>query len=207
MTAHLHLAPDPVEDEKEDSVIVPSPIRVVLADDHALMRHGLLLALEDEDGVEVVSQADDMASAVHQAYLHKPDVLVLDMRIRGGSAVMAIAQLRKRLPATKVVVLSMSDSPALAQYALACGAAGFVRKEYADDELALAVHAAAHGERYSKWAPAPGRTSRASAGGSASGANRPSTLPPKPPPTSRAPAAPQPRSRATAASTAGVEIS
>jgi two-component system response regulator NreC len=146
MATHLHLAPDPVATEKR--ITAGSPIRVVLADDHALMRHGLLLALADDEGVEVVSQADDMASAVHQTYLHKPDVLVLDMRIRGGSAVAAIAELRKHLPATKVVVLSMSDSPALAQYALACGAAGFVRKECADDELAAAVRAAAHGERY-----------------------------------------------------------
>jgi DNA-binding NarL/FixJ family response regulator len=146
MAAHLHLAPDPVEDEV--SVTAASPIRVVLADDHALMRRGLLLALEDDEGIEVVSQADDMASALHQARLHKPHVLVLDMRIRGGSAVAAIAALREHQPATKIVVLSMSDSPALAQYALASGASGFVRKECADAELALAVRAAARGERY-----------------------------------------------------------
>lgn len=126
----------------------PSPIRVVLADDHALMRHGLGLTLEEEPNVEVIAEADDMSCAIRQVHLCKPNVLVLDLRMRGGSSVETIAEMRERVPDTKVVVLSMNDSPAFARHALAAGALGFVLKDLADSELPAAVRAAARGERY-----------------------------------------------------------
>jgi two-component system, NarL family, response regulator NreC len=121
---------------------------VVLADDHALMRHGLRLTLEDERDMEVVAEADDMATTLRQVYARKPSVLVLDLRMRGGSAVETIGELRERVPDTKVVVLSMNDSPAFAQHALASGALAFVLKEQAAGELPDAVRAAARKERY-----------------------------------------------------------
>ena len=194
MTVELHLVESP--SDCEQCPAVPAPIRVVLADDHALMRHGLRLALDELD-MEVIAEADDMAAARHQVHLQKPDVLVLDLRIRGGSSVELIGALREHAPNTKVVVLSMNDSPAFAEHALAAGAQGFVLKELADSELPEAVRAAMRGDQYvsphvvsSRCAPAPGRTSRTPMGGCTPGANNPSTLPPKPPPITRAPAAP-----------------
>lgn len=139
------MASAPVEIESHQAA---SPIRVVLADDHVLMRHGLRSTLEQEHDVEVVAEADDMASVIRQVHLRKPHVLVLDLRMRGGSSVETIAAMRERVPNTRVVVLSMNDGPAFARYALAAGALGFVLKDLADSDLPEAVRATARGERY-----------------------------------------------------------
>lgn len=124
------------------------PIRVVLVDDHALMRRSLRLLLDGEDGVEVVAEADDLASALREVRAWKPDVLVLDLRLPGDPGNAAIATLHERAPAVQIVVATMHESPIYAQHALACGALGFVHKELADSELAQAVRAAARGDRY-----------------------------------------------------------
>lgn len=76
------------------------------------------------------------------------DVLVLDLRMRGGSGIETIERLSERAPGTRVVALSMNDSLAFARYALASGALGFVLKEFADSDLLQAVRAAARGEAY-----------------------------------------------------------
>jgi two-component system response regulator NreC len=146
MSGHLHLAPALIETDA--GVPECSSIRVVLADDHALMRHSLRSLLESEPGVEVIAEADDLASAVHQVYDRRPHVLVLDLRMPDGSSVETIGELRARMPDTHVVVLTMNDNPAFARQALDCGALGFVLKERADDELPRAVRAAARGEEY-----------------------------------------------------------
>jgi len=146
MAAHLHLAPALIETELDASA--PSPIRVVLADDHALMRSSLRLLLEGEDGVEVIGEAGDMASVLRHVHGQRPDVLVLDLLLPGSSSVETIGKLRERAPDTQVVVLTMKDNPVFAQHALASGALGFVLKELADSELPLAVRAAARGEEY-----------------------------------------------------------
>jgi two-component system response regulator NreC len=146
MAAHLHLAPPLIETELDASA--PSPIRVVLADDHALMRSSLRLLLEGEDGVEVIGEAGDMASVLRHVHGQRPDVLVLDLLLPGSSSVETISKLRERAPDTQVVVLTMKDNPVFAQHALASGALGFVLKELADSELPLAVRAAARGEEY-----------------------------------------------------------
>jgi two-component system, NarL family, response regulator NreC len=146
MTAHLHLAPSLTETDPNPSV--PSPVRVVLADDHTLMRRSLRLVLDGEEGVQVIAEAEDMAAAVRNVHDHKPHVLVLDLRMTGGASIETIGKLRKRAPDTQVVVLTMDDNPALAQHALATGALGFVLKDRADSELVQAVRAAARGEEY-----------------------------------------------------------
>jgi two-component system, NarL family, response regulator NreC len=146
MAAHLHLAPALSETDLDVSAV--SPIRVVLADDHALMRHSLRLLLEGEDGIEVIAEAADLASALSHVHGQKPDVLVLDLRIPGGSSIETIGKLRERAPHTQIVVLTMKDSPVFAQHALLSGALGFVLKELADSELPRAVRAAASGQEY-----------------------------------------------------------
>jgi two-component system, NarL family, response regulator NreC len=125
-----------------------SPVRVVLGDDHALMRRSLRLLLDGEKNVEVIAEASDLASVLRQVQDDPPDVLVLDLGMPDGSSVEAIGQLRERVPKTQIVALTMEDDPVFAQRALAAGALGFVVKELADDELPQAVRAAARGEEY-----------------------------------------------------------
>jgi two-component system, NarL family, response regulator NreC len=143
---HLQLAPNPLR----DSQIAPAEqqIRVVLADDHSLMRRGLRLLLDGENGVEVIAEARDLAGVTQHVQGHQPDVLVLDLGMPGGSSIAAIGHLRERVPETQIVVLTMEDSPVFAQRAFAAGAVGFVAKDLADTELPQAVRAAARGEEF-----------------------------------------------------------
>ena len=124
------------------------PIRVVLAASHALMRRSLRLLLDREQEVEVVGEAGDLASVVRQVEGDRPQVLLLDLSMPGGSSVEAIGQLRERVPATQVVALTMEDDPVFAQRAFAAGAVGFVMTERSDAELLQAIRSAARGEEY-----------------------------------------------------------
>jgi two-component system response regulator NreC len=142
----LHLAPAPTDPGIEPSS--QAPIRVVLADDHALMRSTLRSLLDGAHGVEVIAEVDDLPSAVRQVQGHQPNVLVLDLRMPGGSSIEAIRELSRSAPDTGIVVLTMDDSPSIAHEALAAGALGYVLKEFADDELSQAVRAVACGREY-----------------------------------------------------------
>ena len=145
MAAHLHLARSADEPE---SVAADAPIRVVLADDHSLMRRSLRMLLDGEDGVEVIAEANDLAGATRHVLDHEPHVLVLDLSMPGGSSSEAISRLRERTPDTNIVVMTMEENPVFAQRAFAAGAVGFVAKDLADRELTQAVRAAAHGEEF-----------------------------------------------------------
>jgi two-component system, NarL family, response regulator NreC len=144
MSAHLHLASSAATAEAFD----PARIRVVLADDHALVRRSLRLLLDCEKDVHVVGEAGDLKGASQHVYGSTPHVLVLDLEMPGGSSIEMIRLLRKRVPKTEIVVLTMERSPAFAQRALDAGAIGFVLKDRADAELPEAVRQAAHGEEY-----------------------------------------------------------
>jgi two-component system response regulator NreC len=146
MAAHLHLAPAVTETGRV--VSAASPIRVVLADDHALMLRSLRLLLEGERDVDVIAEADDLTSAERHVRDQSPHVLVLDLHLHGGSSIEMIGRLREEAPDTQIVVLTMKDNPVFAEHALASGALGFVLKELADSELPQAVRAAARGEEY-----------------------------------------------------------
>jgi two-component system, NarL family, response regulator NreC len=124
------------------------PIRLVLADDHAVVRSGLRMLLDSEPGLEVVAEASDVDSAKRYVRGHHPDVLVLDLNMPGGSSLEAIPVIREESPETQIVVLTMQQEPAFARQALSVGALGYVLKEAADDELVEAVRRAAAGESY-----------------------------------------------------------
>jgi two-component system response regulator NreC len=126
----------------------PDPIRIVLADDHAVMRSGLRMLLDAEPDLEVVAEAGDAESAQRYVRGHKPDVLILDLNMPGGSGLDAIPQITGETPETKIVVLTMQRDPAFARQALAAGAIGYVLKSAADAELVSAVRLAAAGEPY-----------------------------------------------------------
>jgi len=124
------------------------PIRVVIADDHAVVRSGLRMLLDSQDDLEVVAEAGDVPTALQVIRAHRPTVAVLDLNMPGGSSLEAIPALRASTPETAIVVLTMQDDPAFAREALQGGAHGFVLKEAADEELLEAVHLAARGETY-----------------------------------------------------------
>jgi two-component system, NarL family, response regulator NreC len=150
MAAHLRLAPNPSTDVSESDItpLAPPAIRVILADDHSLMRRSLRLLLDNEADLEVIAEADELPLVVRHVQGHRPHVLVLDLSMPGGSSIEAIAGLREGVPETQVVVLTMEENPVYAQRALNAGALGYVLKTHADEELAVAVRAAAHGEEH-----------------------------------------------------------
>ncbi len=98
--------------------------------------------------MEVVGEADDHVSVTSMVDEHRPNVLVLDLRMAGESSIETIRELSEQSPETGIVVTSMEDSPVFAQHALDAGALGFVAKEMADEELPQAIRAAADGQRY-----------------------------------------------------------
>jgi two-component system response regulator NreC len=122
--------------------------RVVVADDHTIVRSGLHMLLDAEPDLEVVAEAGDVEEAVRKVLAYKPAVIVLDLSMPGGSSLQAIPRMLEASPDTAVVVLTMEDEPRFAREALRVGALGFVLKESADTELVEAVRAAAEGLRY-----------------------------------------------------------
>jgi two-component system, NarL family, response regulator NreC len=123
-------------------------IRIVLADDHEVVRSGLRLVLEAEQDLEVVAEASDVEGARRYVRGHHPSVLVLDLNMPGGSSLEAIPAIREEFPDTQIVVLTMQQEPAFAREALSNGALGYVLKEAAGEELVEAVRRAAAGESY-----------------------------------------------------------
>jgi len=125
-----------------------SEIRVVTVDDHAVVRSGLRLVLEAEDDIEVVAEAGTMRDAVFAVRREKPDVVLMDLVMPGGSGIDATPAVLKEAPEAKVLVLSMQDDPVYVREAFAAGASGYVLKEAADTELVQAVREVAAGGRY-----------------------------------------------------------
>lgn len=123
-------------------------IRVVIADDHAVVRRGLRQLLDAEDGLAVVAEAPDLDGARRYVRGHRPDVLVLDLNLPEGLSLDAIPTIRAQSPGTQIVVLTMHNEPAYARQALSAGALGYVLKEAAESELVEAVRRAAVGDRY-----------------------------------------------------------
>jgi two-component system, NarL family, response regulator NreC len=123
-------------------------IKIVIADDHAIVRRGLRQLIEGEDGFEVVAEAEDVESARRYVRGHSPNVLVLDLNMPGEPSIEAIPKLRTEFPETQIVVLTMQNEPAYARSALGAGVLGYVLKESADAELVQAIRAAVAGEQY-----------------------------------------------------------
>ena len=123
-------------------------IRIVLADDHRVVRAGLRLLLDSESDFEVVAEAGDVGESVRKVAAFHPDVLILDLNMPGESSLAAIPKIRASEPDTQIVVLTMQNDPAFARDALRAGAIGYVLKEAADGELVQAVRLAAEGQTY-----------------------------------------------------------
>jgi two-component system, NarL family, response regulator NreC len=123
-------------------------IRVLIVDDHAVVRSGLKLLLEAENGIEPVGEAGSARDAVFQARALKPDVILLDLVMPERTGLDVLPQLKHENPDTQVLVLSMQDEPRYVREAFAAGASGYVLKEAADTEVVAAVREVAAGGRY-----------------------------------------------------------
>ncbi len=123
-------------------------LRVLICDDHTLVRAGLRRLLESFAGIEVVAEAANADEAVIGARQHLPDIVLLDLSMPGRSGFEALVELRRDHPDCAVVVMSMHDDPTHVRESLARGASGFVVKEAAPAELEIAVRAAAAGRTY-----------------------------------------------------------
>jgi two-component system response regulator NreC len=124
------------------------PIQVMIADGHALISHGTRELLGEELDMELIAQADDLASVTSLVHATNPDVLVLVGSVADGSCIELLWQLRESADATQVVLLTADTDPEYAQRALTAGACGCVPGQLAGSELPKAIHAAARGEQY-----------------------------------------------------------
>jgi two-component system response regulator NreC len=123
-------------------------IRVLIVDDHAVVRAGLKLLLEAEEDLEPVGEAGTGRDAIFEARTLKPDVILLDVVMPDRSGLDVLPQLLHEQPETKVLVLSMQDDPQYVRQAFASGASGYVLKEAADTEVVAAIREVAKGGRY-----------------------------------------------------------
>lgn len=123
-------------------------MRVLLCDDHTLIRAGLRRLVESFDGIEVVAEAASADEAVIRAREHLPHVVLLDLSMPGRNGFDALEELRRTAPDTAVVIMSMHDDAGHVREALARGASGFVVKEAAPAELEIALRAAHAGRIY-----------------------------------------------------------
>jgi two-component system response regulator NreC len=123
-------------------------IKVVLVDDHAVVRSGLRLLLDANEDIEVVGEAGNAKDAIFRARALKPDVMLLDVVMPGESGIEVLPALLKESPDTKVLILSMQDDPSYVREAFGAGASGYVLKEAADEEVVSAVREIAAGGHY-----------------------------------------------------------
>jgi len=123
-------------------------IRLLIADDHTIVREGLKKLLESEGGVEVVGEAVDGRDAVTKAMDLMPDIVLMDLSMPGLHGLEATRQIIKRMPKTQVLILSMHKNEAYVLQALQSGASGYILKDSASEEVVTAIQAISRGDSY-----------------------------------------------------------
>jgi DNA-binding NarL/FixJ family response regulator len=123
-------------------------VRVLIVDDHAVVRSGLRMLLDAEADIETVGEAGNAREAIFEVRAHKPDVVLMDVVLPDKTGIEATPDVLREAPDTKVLMLSMQDDPSYVRQAFAAGAAGYVLKEAADSEVVAAVREVAAGRRY-----------------------------------------------------------
>ena len=123
-------------------------IRVLIVDDHAVVRSGLRRLLDAEPDIETVGEAPNADRAVFEALEGKPDVVLLDLMMPEKGGIEGMPALLQAVPEARVLVLSMQDDPRYVRAAFEAGASGYVLKEAADTEVVAAIRAVSAGERY-----------------------------------------------------------
>lgn len=132
------------------------PVRILLADDHRVVRRGLRLVLESEGDLEVVGEVGDGAEAIDFVLQNDVDLAVLDVSMPRVSGLVAAAEIVRARPSTRVLILSMHDGEQYQREALRAGASGYVVKSVADHDLVGACRAAVSGQGFAPTNLAPG---------------------------------------------------
>jgi DNA-binding NarL/FixJ family response regulator len=120
--------------------------RILLVDDHEVVRVGLRTLLEQHPNFEVVAEASTAREAIDRTQSHKPDVVVMDIRLKGGSGIEACQEITNRFPETKVIMLTSYAEDEMLFSAIRAGAAGYVLKQIGGDDLVRAIEAVGRGE-------------------------------------------------------------
>ncbi len=125
-----------------------APLRIMIADDHTVLRSGLKLLLDSQADFQVVAEASDRKSTLEAFEKHLPEILIVDLAMPGVEGFELLHQLKKRSPSTRLVVLTMHDGPAYFEAAVKAGADAFVPKNAADSELMFAIRESETGKFY-----------------------------------------------------------
>lgn len=123
-------------------------IRILIADDHGLMRAGLRAVLEDEPAIEVVGEASNGEEVLHLTGELLPDIVLLDIGMPGIDGIEATRRLRRIYPQIQVLILTVYDEESLLREAIRAGASGYLIKRAAEDELLAAIQAVSRGDMY-----------------------------------------------------------
>jgi two-component system response regulator NreC len=123
-------------------------IRILLADDHAILRSGLRLLLDSQADFEVVGEAENGVEAIDKATALQPDIVLMDLNMPQMDGLAAIKTLKEHVPQTRILVLTMHEDASSLQQAIQSGASGYVLKKAVDTELLLAIRAVLRGEMY-----------------------------------------------------------
>jgi len=125
-----------------------SKIRVLIADDHAILRAGLRMLIDSQPDMKVIAEAPNGEDAVRLASAERPDVVILDITMPGGGGLRAVPEILKVCASTRVLLLTMHEEPAYLRTALASGAAGYVLKKSVDANLLAAIRSVHKGRSY-----------------------------------------------------------
>jgi DNA-binding NarL/FixJ family response regulator len=123
-----------------------TPIRIVVADDHPVVRGGLVAMLRTIPGLNVVGEASDGDAAVHAVLEYRPDVILMDVRMPGRDGIEATRQIRELVPDCRVLMVTMYDDDATVFTAMQAGAQGYLLKDAEQDDIVRAVHGVVAGE-------------------------------------------------------------
>lgn len=123
-------------------------IKILLADDHAVLRTGLRLLINSQPDMEVVGEAGDGLKAIEEAALLKPDIIIMDITMPGISGIEATSKIKKEMPGIKVLALTVHEDEAHLKRFLEAGASGYVPKKAADVQLLEAIRVVYSGEAY-----------------------------------------------------------
>src|SRR3954463_1246204 len=130
----------------EQDGVAPDAIRVLICDDHALFRRGLIMVLESEEGIDVVAEAEDGQEAIRKVDEVAPDVILMDVRMPRMSGIEATRAISDTAPAAKVLMLTVSDDEQDLYEAVKAGATGYLLKEISIEEVANAIRAVVTGQ-------------------------------------------------------------
>jgi two-component system response regulator DevR len=122
------------------------PFRLLVVDDHEVVRQGLVALLDRREGFQVVAQAGTVAEAIEQARRHEPDIVIMDVRLPDGSGIEACREIRAELPATRVVMLTSYPDEEAVLSAIVAGAAGYLLKQVRARDLVAGLEAVGRGE-------------------------------------------------------------